>query len=283
MYEAVYILDGLIKNESDVQPDTVHGDTHAQSTPAFALAYLLGIRLMPRIRQLKKLVFFRPDKKTRYRHIDALFGESIDWSLISTHLPDMLRVALSIKAGKITPSALLRRLGTASRKNKLYFAFRELGRVVPEPVPAGLHRGRGAAPHDSRNHLQSEEFNQFTKWLFFGGEGVIAENVRHEQRKVIKYNQLVANLVILHNVEAMTRVLKELQAEGFVVDEAVLGGLAPYQVSLHQSIWRLLPWTWSGRCRPCSSRRFLFEINQLRQKTPDSVRIPARPSVWCTP
>ena len=75
-----------------------------------------------------------------------------------------------------------------------------------------------------------EEFNQFTKWLFFGGEGVIAQNVRHEQRKVIKYNQLVANLFILHNVEAMTRVLKEIQAEEFVVDAAVLGGLAPYRV-----------------------------------------------------
>lgn len=32
------------------------------------------------------------------------------------------------------------------------------------------------------------------------------------------------------NVEAMTRVLKEIQAEGFVVDAAVLGGLAPYRV-----------------------------------------------------
>jgi TnpA family transposase len=230
VYEAVYILDGLIKNESDVQPDTVHGDTHAQSTPAFALAYLLGIKLMPRIRQLKKLVFFRPDKKTRYRHIDTLFGESIDWSLISTHLPDMLRVALSIKAGKITPSALLRRLGTASRKKKLYFAFRELGRVVRTQFlldyigDVELRRTIHAAT------CKSEEFNQFTKWLFFGGEGVIAQNVRHEQRKVIKYNQLVANLLILHNVEAMTRVLKELQAEGFVVDAAVLGGLAPYRV-----------------------------------------------------
>jgi hypothetical protein len=40
----------------------------------------------------------------------------------------------------------------------------------------------------------------------------------------------VANLVILHNVEAMTRMLKEIQAEGFVVDMAVLGGLVPYRV-----------------------------------------------------
>ncbi|MYM73930.1 hypothetical protein GTP56_17220 [Duganella sp. FT134W] len=34
------------------------------------------------------------------------------------------------------------------------------------------------------------------------------------QRKVVKYNQLVANLSILHNVEAMTGTLKEMQREG---------------------------------------------------------------------
>jgi TnpA family transposase len=41
VHEAVYILDGLIKNTSDIQPDMVHGDTHAQSAPVFALAHLL--------------------------------------------------------------------------------------------------------------------------------------------------------------------------------------------------------------------------------------------------
>ncbi|MCU7934085.1 MAG: transposase [Candidatus Thiodiazotropha sp. (ex Dulcina madagascariensis)] len=47
--------------------------------------------------------------------------------LIEKHFNDMLRVAVSIKLGKISPSMILRRLGTYSRKNKLYFAFRELG------------------------------------------------------------------------------------------------------------------------------------------------------------
>lgn len=53
-----------------------------------------------------------------------------DWALIETHFQDMLRVAISIKLGKITASTILRRLGTYSRKNKLYWAFRELGKVV---------------------------------------------------------------------------------------------------------------------------------------------------------
>jgi Tn3 transposase DDE domain len=59
-----------------------------------------------------------------------MFNTQAEWDLIETMLPDMLRVALSIKAGTIMPSTILCRLATYSRKNKLYFAFRELGRVM---------------------------------------------------------------------------------------------------------------------------------------------------------
>jgi TnpA family transposase len=85
---------------------------------------------MPRIRNWKDLKLFRPSRDTHYKHIDGLFAEAIDWHLIFTHLPDMLRVVLSIQAGRITASTILRKLGNYSRKNRLYQAFRELGRVV---------------------------------------------------------------------------------------------------------------------------------------------------------
>jgi len=228
VYEGNYILDGLLNNTSDIQPDTVHGDTQAQSYPVFGLAYLLGINLMPRIRNLKDLVFYRPDKRTTYKHIDALFSDTINWNLIQTHLPDMLRVVISIKLGKITASTILRRLGTSSRKNKLYFAFRELGKVVRTAFllnyigDVELRQTIQAATN------KSEEFNGFAKWIFFGGEGIIAENIRHEQRKIIKYNHLVTNMVILHNVERMTRVLKQLQNEGYEITPEMLAGLGPY-------------------------------------------------------
>src|SRR5499433_893467 len=55
VWEAVYILDGRLKNTSDIQPDTLHADTQGQSTPVFGLAHLLGIHLMPRIRNWKDL------------------------------------------------------------------------------------------------------------------------------------------------------------------------------------------------------------------------------------
>lgn len=191
VHEAVYILDGLIRNDSEIQPDTIHGDTQAQSGPVFGLSYLLGINLMPRMRNIKDLVLYKADRRRRYDHIERLCRRSIDWDLIQQHYPDMMRVAVSIKAGKMTPSTILRRLGSESTKNRLYFAFRELGRVIrtlfllkylndPE-----LRRTIHAATN------KSEQFNDFAQWLMFGGNGIIAENLRHEQRKVIKYNGAV--------------------------------------------------------------------------------------------
>src|SRR5208283_2504011 len=88
-WEAVHILDGLLKNRSDIQPDTLHADTQGQSEPVFGLCRLLGIKLMPRMRGLSDAVFYRPSKATRYQHIDALFGGEIEWDLIATHARDM--------------------------------------------------------------------------------------------------------------------------------------------------------------------------------------------------
>src|SRR5438132_6151392 len=77
-------------------------DTQGQSTPVHALSFLVGIKLMPRIRNWKDLTFLRPSKDAKYRHIDNLFSDTVDWQLIQDHWPDLLRVALSIKAGTIS-------------------------------------------------------------------------------------------------------------------------------------------------------------------------------------
>jgi hypothetical protein len=55
VWEAVHILDALLKNRSEIQPDTLHADTQGQSEPVFGLCRLLGIGLMPRMRGLTQL------------------------------------------------------------------------------------------------------------------------------------------------------------------------------------------------------------------------------------
>ncbi|MFI1569142.1 Tn3 family transposase [Streptomyces sp. NPDC020490] len=134
VWEAVYIIEGLLKNTSEVKPTTVHADTQGQSQPVFALAHLLGFDLMPRIRNWKGTTFYRPSKQSEYVHIDALFGEPgknvIDWDLIESQFRHLMRVAISVREGAISSSTLLKRLRSDSRKNATYTAFREVGRVI---------------------------------------------------------------------------------------------------------------------------------------------------------
>lgn len=118
-----------------------------------------------------------------------------------------------------------------SRKNKLYFAFRELSRAVRTNFLLNFIGDIELRQTINAATNKSEEFNGFTKWLFFGGEGIIAQNLRYEQRKVIKYNQLVANLVILNNVDLMTRILNDLQQEGYEITDEILAGFSPYRNS----------------------------------------------------
>lgn len=140
----------------------------------------------------------------------------------------MLRVALSIKAGRITASTLLRKLGTYSRKNRLYQAFRELGRAIRTEF---LLKYIGRA--ELRTLIQaatnkSESFNGFTQWVAFGGDGTISANDRDEQRKIVKYNHLVANCLIFHNVFSLSRVLHDLEREGYPLEPALVAALSPY-------------------------------------------------------
>jgi hypothetical protein len=130
----VLLIEGLLANASDIQPSTVHADTQGQSAPVFALATLFGFDLMPRIRNFKDLIFFRPNEYLIYPHTDALFGERgrnvIDWKLIERHWQDLMQVAISISEGRLSSATLMRRLRSNSRKNRVYKVFREVGRSV---------------------------------------------------------------------------------------------------------------------------------------------------------
>lgn len=228
VWEAIYIIEGLLKNTSVIQPDRVHADTQGQSTPVFAFSYLLGIQLMPRIRNWKHLTFYRSDKSASYQHIDALFSDTVDWKLIEDLWPDLMQVAISIENGRISSAVLLRKLGNYSRKNRLYQVAREVGRVIRTIFLLEYISDLPLRRQVTATTNKAEAYNGFAKWLFFGGEGVITENDRDEQEKRIKYNDLVANAAILQNVIDIGRALKELDGEGRPASQEDLAYLSPY-------------------------------------------------------
>jgi TnpA family transposase len=232
VWEAVHLIEGLLANTSDIQPTAVHADTQGQSFPVFTLATLFGFDLMPRIRNFKDLIFFRASEHLIYPHIDELFGERgrnvIDWPLIERHWQDLMQVAISISAGRLSSATLMRRLRSNSRKNRIYKVFREVGRSVRTVALLRYLADPRLRARITAATNKVESYHGFAQWLSFGNNGVLADNDPAEQEKLIKLNTLLANCVIFHNALDIMDVVRGLVAEGWLVTADQLGTLSPY-------------------------------------------------------
>ncbi|GHB28694.1 transposase [Streptomyces clavifer] len=232
VWEAVYIIEGLLKNASEVQPATIHADTQGQSYPVFALAHLLGIDLMPRIRNWKDCLFFRPSRSAVYEHIDALFGEAgrnvIDWGLIETHFKDLMRITVSVRGHDLLDAAAQAAALRLPQERHLHGVPGGLGRVIRT---VQLLRYLSDAPLRGRVTAATnkvEAFNGFSDWVRFGQRGTVAHNDPVEQEKDVKFTSLLANLVIFHNTLDIADVVRQLQAEGWEIDPLDLAEISPY-------------------------------------------------------
>ncbi|MGF6383773.1 TnpA family transposase [Paraburkholderia atlantica] len=235
VWEAIYVIEGLLKAGLSVKADTVHANTQGQSAAVFAFTHLLGIKPMPRIRNWKDVVLYRHDSDAKYK----LFAATIDWVLIERHRQELMQVALSIQTRTISSPLLLRRLGSESRTNRLYLAARELGKVVRTVFPLEWIGSRELRQDVTANTNKIESYNGFAKWLSFAGD-VIAENEREEQQKRLRYNDLIASTVILQNTVDMMRALRDMVTAGEKVRAEDIEFVSPYAHPQHSPL-RALP------------------------------------------
>jgi TnpA family transposase len=195
---------------------------------AFALAYVEGIELRPRIKNWRDLVFYKPFRESNYHHINALFKATVKWKLIADHFLDYVQIGASVQTGTVSSSWLLTRLNSTSRRNALFRAFHQLGRVVrtihmlevlAEPELLRL----GGSPQN-----KVEAFHRFSKWLLLDGRGVLRSNDPAEYEKAVHYDELVGNAVMLQTVADQTQVIRQLVEEGYTVRAEHLERLSPY-------------------------------------------------------
>lgn len=72
-----------------------------------------------------------------------------------------------------------------------------------------------------------ESFNNFSDWITFGGKRIKSGDPI-EMEKRVKYADLIANIVMLHNVVDLTKVLNEMIGEGELVTKELVERLSPY-------------------------------------------------------
>ena len=127
--DSMFILDGLLEQQTVLDPTEVMADTASYSGWVFGLFFLLGYQFSPRLADLGEARFWRIDPRADYGALNALGRHRLNTELVAANWEDLLRVAGSLATGKLKPSEFLRTLRGVSRSATLAGALAELGRI----------------------------------------------------------------------------------------------------------------------------------------------------------
>ena len=122
-------IEGAVRQRLVPAIDRVAVDTHGYTDFAMGLARLLGFDLCPRLKGLRDRRLHVPVGFAVPEAIASIARADVVASAIESEWDTLVRLAASIRAGTTSATAVLERLGSASRGDPLYRAGTMLGRL----------------------------------------------------------------------------------------------------------------------------------------------------------
>ena len=127
--DSMFILDGLLEQQTSLWPMEVMADTAGTSDLVFGLFWLLGYQFSPRLADIGEARFWRLDATADYGVLNGIARHRITTALITRHWDDLLRVAGSLHQGMVSASELLRSILRRKRPSTLARAISAVGRI----------------------------------------------------------------------------------------------------------------------------------------------------------
>lgn len=203
-------------------------DSTGASDMVFGLFWLLGYQFSPRLADAGETKFWRVDQDADYGSLNEIARGKINTHIILQYWDDMLRIAGSLKLGKIRASELIRSLLKSARPTSLARAIIELGRINKT-----LYLLRYIDDEAYRRRIlvqlnRGEARHALARTICHGQRGEIRKRYSQGQEDQLGALGLVTNAVVLWNTIYMGAALKTIQEETEVKKEAI-SQLSPIQ------------------------------------------------------
>jgi TnpA family transposase len=225
--DSPYVLDGLLEQQTSLHPTQLMTDTAGYSDIVFGLFWLLGYQFSPRLADLGGARFWRMDPAADYGALNGLARNCVKSNLIAGNWDDFLRVAGSLKMGRVRASEVIRSLQGGGRRSLLGRAIGELGRI---PKTLHLLNTIDDESYRRRNLTQlnrGEGRHRLARKLFHGQRGELRQRYREGQEDQLGALGLVLNALILWTTRYMDAVLVHLRANGVLVKPEDVARLSP--------------------------------------------------------
>lgn len=224
--DAVHVIDGLLHHESDLSIEEHYTDTAGYTDQVFGLSHLLGFRFAPRLRDISDAKLYTISSPNDFPNIKGILRGKINTKVIKENFDDVLRLAHSIREGRVSGSLMMGKLGSYARQNKIATALREIGRIektifildyiTNETLRRRIHRGLN----------KGEAMNGLARALFFGKRGEFRERGIQDQLQRASALNILINAISVWNTVYLSEATKEFKKHG-VLKEELLPHISP--------------------------------------------------------
>ncbi len=224
--EATYVLDGLLYHGSSLMPREHYTDSHGYTEIVFALSFLLGFRLAPRLANIPDLTLWHGKGYEAGR--PELFDGRISLQSIGKQWEDIQRVAESIHSGRARASQVIRKISAFSRRQPLFKALRNLGRLIRT-----RHILEMAGDKDYRRRIlqginKGESRNSLAKDIIYARQGKIHDRTPRLRLTRASSLNLAVLCIAAWNIIHMQRAIRYLRRKGREISEEDLRFLSPF-------------------------------------------------------
>jgi TnpA family transposase len=226
--EALYVLDGLLENNTILQVQKHTTDTHGYTEIVFALCFLLGYDFMPRIRDLKDQQLYRIDKNADYGPFTPLLKKTADLALVEEQWEPMIRVALSLKQRTVPAHTVVQRLTNSFPSDRLSKAFTNLGRIIKTQYILRYLTDPQLRRIVQRQLNKGEYRHKLPRRVFFADQGEFTTGDYEEIMNKASGLSLVSNAILYWNTIKINEIVESLRQQGEVIDDESLS---------HISLW----------------------------------------------
>jgi TnpA family transposase len=218
--DSLILLAVVLEQQTNLQPTQIMTDTGAYSDVVFGLFRLLGYRFSPRLADVGGTRFWRIDPTADYGLLNTVSAHHISLQKIASHWDDMLRLAGSLKLGRVPATGIMRTLQAGDRPTRLAQAIAEYGRI-DKTLHTLTYIDDEAKRRATLTQLnRGEGRHSVGRAVFHGKRGELRQHYREGQEDQLGALGLVLNMIALWNTIYLEAALTQLREDGY----PVLGG-----------------------------------------------------------
>ena len=225
--DSLILLAVVLEQQTDLQPTQIMADTGAYSDVVFGLFRLLGYRFSPRLADVGGTRFWRIDPQADYGLLNTVSAHHLSLQKIVPYWDDMLRLAGSLKLGRVPAAGIMRTLQVGDRPTRLALAIAEFGRI-DKTIHTLTYIDDEAKRRATLTLLnRGEGRHSVARAVFHGKRGELRQRYRAGQEDQLGALGLVLNMIVLWNTIYIAAALKQLRSEGYPVNDEDVVRLSP--------------------------------------------------------